>query len=364
MYTIILQTFRLRTLSSTRLAKLTLLIFRDYLHQEKANSSKKVNSNMILIFSSLVSVLCLSAPWSVSIASGQVQTTDAIRTLQGGDDGQCPSIEERERTRSDLSQIVASVIATMTTTTTPARSTTVGMPTEASVTTMPSMTGTYTCNGTPGWRRVAFINMTDTSYNCPTGLNLTSYSKRTCGRSHTSPGCSSTTFSVGGLPYSRVCGRIRGYQFGATDAFRGSSRSIDSYYVEGVSLTHGGTGSRQHIWTLAAGISEVTTRWPNNGCPCDTAAHSVVPSFVGNDYFCESGVHSEWNYGFILYSNDTLWDGHDCTSTSTCCQFNSPPWFTKNLPTATTDDIELRICVKNTPSIEDVPLELIELYVQ
>jgi hypothetical protein len=37
----------------------------------------------------------------------------------------------------------------------------------------------HTCDGTPGWRRVAFINMTDTSYNCPAGLNLTSYSKRT-----------------------------------------------------------------------------------------------------------------------------------------------------------------------------------------
>ena len=290
---------------------------------------------MILIFSSLVSVLCLSAPGSVSIANGQGEVTD-VKVLERGDDWQCPTMEERERARNEIHQIANSVIAST------------------------------VCNGTPGWRRVAFINMTDTSYNCPTGLNLTSYSKRTCGRSHTIEiGCSSTTFSVGGLPYSRVCGRIRGYQFGATDAFRWSSRSIDSYYVDGVSLTHGGTGSRQHIWTLAAGLSEVTTRFSISGCPCDTASYSDVPSFVGNDYFCESGVHSEWcPYTFVLYPNDVLWDGQDCTANSTCCQLNNPPWFTKNLPNATTDDIELRICTSYTPQFDDIPLELIELYVQ
>ena len=290
---------------------------------------------MILILGSLLSVLCLSAPWSISIASDQVQMTD-LKVLERGDDGKCSFVEERERARNEIHQITTLVISSV-----------------------------YTCSGTPGWRRVAFINMTDTSYNCPTGLNLTSYSKKTCGRSHTiRGGCSSSTFSVGGLPYSRVCGRIRGYQFGLARAFNYSSQDIDSHYVVGVSLTHGGTGSRQHIWTFVVGLTEVTTTYTHFACPCDTAANSFVPVFVGNDYFCESGVHSEWKFGFILYPNDVLWDGQDCTSTSTCCQFNNPPWFTKNLPTATADDVELRICTSEVPSFEDIPLELIELYVQ
>ena len=55
-----------------------------------------------------------------------------------------------------------------------------------------------------------------------------------------------------------MCRRLRGYQFGATDAFIYSAQGIDSYYVEGVSLTHGGAGRRQHIWTFAAGLSEGT----------------------------------------------------------------------------------------------------------
>ena len=151
----------------------------------------------------LVLLNCLSpGPGSIIVISGQGQKT-STKVLEEGGDCQCASVEERERARNGIHQIANSaILATI-------------------------------CNGTPGWRRVAFINMTDTSYNCPTGLSLTSYSKRTCGRSHTtSVGCSSTTFSIGGLPYSRVCGRIRGYQFGATTAFWGyvnRNQGIDGY---------------------------------------------------------------------------------------------------------------------------------------
>ena len=146
--------------------------------------------SQFVTYSTLI-VLCLSLG-SVTIISGQRQIIDA-QILDEGGDQQYPSEEARERIRNE---IVNSAIS--------------------------AITGhqLHTCNGTPGWRRVAFINMTDTSYNCPTGLNLTSYSKRTSGASHTTMGgCSPTTFSVGSLPYSRVCGRIRGYQFGGTDAF-------------------------------------------------------------------------------------------------------------------------------------------------
>ena len=51
---------------------------------------------MILILGSLLSVLCLSAPGSVSIASGQGEMTD-LKVLERGDDGKCSSMEERER---------------------------------------------------------------------------------------------------------------------------------------------------------------------------------------------------------------------------------------------------------------------------
>ena len=344
-------------------------------------------------------VFLLYAPGLVIIARGQIQVA-GFKVLKTGDYGQCPSVEKRERAINEIDQSInltmvatlptsapASAIPTLSTMTSeitvsatdstnamsvtasasvvsvPATTPATSMPTTASVTIQTTMTD---CGG-PGWRRVAFINMTDTNYNCPTGLNLTSHSKRTCGRSHTTyGGCSSATFSVGDLPYSCVCGRIRGYQVGTTGGFGYRVNDIDNYYVDGVSLTHGDPGSRQHIWTFAAGVSEVTTSFLDYGCPCDTAPPSVVPAFVGNDYFCESGLHSEWSNSYLgmLFPGDVLWDGQGCTSNSTCCQFNNPPWFTKNLTSATTDDIELRICTDCRPACDDVPIELIELYVQ
>ena len=293
--------------------------------------------------------LCLSVG-SFIVASSEgyevpSETINAKVYVLSGCDSQCPTMEEREKVLGEIHQDVYQAIAS----------------------TLQLLN--YTCNGTPGWRRVAFINMTDTSYNCPTGLNLTQSPKRTCAsqyRPFAVGGCTSTTFSIGDLhiPYSRVCGRIRGYQFGVTDAFYSSFEAgIDSYYVDGVSLTHGDAESRQHIWTFASGLREIRTNARNN-CPCDTGNYDVVPAFVGNDFFCESAVTSSDPVPRQLFPDDVLWDGQDCTSTSTCCQLHNPPWFTKNLPTATTDDIELRICTSATTSAEDTPLELIELYIQ
>ena len=118
-------------------------------------------------------------------------------------------------------------------------------PTNASTTVAPAL-----CGG-PGWRRIVFLNLTNTSQVCPSRLQLTSYSRRTCGRAHSGWfSCSSTTFSVGGSQYSRVCGRALAYRRGQNYGFYGywhNNRDIDGQYVDGLSLTHGAHGSRQHI---------------------------------------------------------------------------------------------------------------------
>ena len=78
----------------------------------------------------------------------------------------------------------------------------------------------YSCGGTGGWRRVVYLDMTDPHTTCPSGWNMTGYSKRTCGRNSTGlRTCSSATFPVSGGEYSRVCGRIKAYQWGDTLAF-------------------------------------------------------------------------------------------------------------------------------------------------
>ena len=303
-------------------------------HLDQANLVIFAKFSMIIIL-----VLCLFS--SVTIAT-RGQSRLAIKVLPTSIGGQCPSVEERERVRNEIHQLVNETVYDI------------------------AASYSHTCNGTPGWKRIAFINMTDTSYSCPTGLKLTSYSKRTCGQSHIGGTGPSTTFGVGGLPYSQVCGRIKGYQFGATHAFLPYFLDgFDAYYVDGVSLTHGRSGSREHIWTFAAGWSESNNTYSDYNCPCDTSNNDRVPSFVGNDYFCESGLNTAGNAGqYIFHPDDPLWDGQNCTDNSTCCEFNNPPWFTKTLNASTTDNIELSISTIELPSMGDIPLELIELYVQ
>ena len=68
------------------------------------------------------------------------------------------------------------------------------------------------------WTRVANINMTVPSTMCPSGLERVTSPKRSC-RKNVDRGSSSTTLSTFGLPYNKVCGYIKGYQFATPDAF-------------------------------------------------------------------------------------------------------------------------------------------------
>ena len=73
----------------------------------------------------------------------------------------------------------------------------------------------YLCGGTGGWRRVVYLDMTDNSTTCPSGWQLTGYSKRTCGRVSTGYNtCDSATFPVSGGEYTRMCSRIKAYHWG------------------------------------------------------------------------------------------------------------------------------------------------------
>lgn len=117
----------------------------------------------------------------------------------------------------------------------------------------PSMDTAMPCSE-PDWKRVAFVNMTDPKQiNCPPGLHLITDPIRMCGRNATSDyRCNSTTFSVGGSSYTKVCGRMRGYQYGSTFTFLlyfnySCCKSIEKAYLDGISLTHGAEGKRQHI---------------------------------------------------------------------------------------------------------------------
>ena len=135
------------------------------------------------------------------------------------------------------------------------RITTELMKIERSIVTEDNIIGSK-CGGTLGWRRAVYMNMSEPGTNCPSGWQLMPYSRRVCGRSsHRYPSCDSVFFPVGGGSYSQVCGRIRAFQFGLTDAFlEYNNHGIDDAYFSGVAVLVSTSGHLQleHMRTIPA----------------------------------------------------------------------------------------------------------------
>ena len=289
-----------------------------------------------LVYIAVASFAVLAQPAVAQGANATLPLTYPGQVLQGGGSRTCLSEEQREILRNEIRNATRSMLG------------------ESVVPILQA------CGGL-GWRRVAYLNMSDPSQQCPSVWQEITTPHRTCGRRSTSASCEGLTYSTGSEQYDQVCGRIVGYQSGTPDAFRTSSQSIDSYYLDGVSLTYG--SPRQHIWSFAGGFDEGST---TVACPCVTGSTNgnYIPLFVGQNYFCESGI-TRYSSGYAFWPNgDPLWDGQGCGPTSSCCTFNSPPWFNVQLPSPTTDDIEVRICGNQAIGDEDTPIQLMGLFVK
>ena len=217
------------------------------------------------------------------------------------------------------------------------------------------------CGSGGGWTRLAYLDMSDSTQSCPSGFSLyQSGGVRACGRPESYGSCVSVKFPSNGISYSQVCGRVVGYQYGHTDAVSDYHNNINSYYVEGVSITRG--SPRQHVWTLMAGYTEANAG--SSECPCNTGSTVSVVPFIGNNYFCESG-NTASGTSSILYTSDPLWDGYNCRSyEAPCCTAAGPPWFHRDYGTSTTTDyIELRVC-GDVGNSEDSPVSFYEIYVK
>uniref|UniRef100_A0A1X7T4T0 Fibrinogen C-terminal domain-containing protein n=1 Tax=Amphimedon queenslandica TaxID=400682 RepID=A0A1X7T4T0_AMPQE len=106
------------------------------------------------------------------------------------------------------------------------------------------------CGSGGGWTRLAYLDMTDATVNCPSGFRLyQSGGVRACGKPVRGASCVSVQFPSNGTSYTQICGRVTGYQWGSPDGIDGVN-NINSYYVDGVSITRG--SPRQHVWTLIA----------------------------------------------------------------------------------------------------------------
>ena len=197
------------------------------------------------------------------------------------------------------------------------------------------------------WYRLIFLNMSDPSQECPPTWREYTDGVRACGRPVNGTGSCAAILHLTGQTYSRVCGRLIGYQYKTPDAFR-QYNNMNDIDLDGINITRG--AQHDHIWSYVAGH----TRDRQSDCPCSSNNTSSPPRSISNRYYCESGSPS---------SNHLLWDSQQCEGT---CRngANSPPWFSVKLPSPTIDAIEVNICCDQRTNDEDVLVELIEIYVQ
>ena len=233
-----------------------------------AQETLKMTLSYILL---LVAVSSFAESSSASQQNSTLPVTIAPAVLSGGDVGACPSSDSLDSLRQTVKQEIVTALQ------------------EISPVNCP-------CGGSGRWTNIANVNFSDPDVACPSGFTLITEPVRGCGRA---PGeaatCKSVVFSSGGQSYSRVCGRVNGYQKGVPDAFNvyTTLRGLEDTYVDGVSLTHGAPGSRKHIWTFASSLRETGSGYcPEWNCACTNTEYNwpyEVHSFVGNNYFCATG---------------------------------------------------------------------------
>ena len=81
--------------------------------------------------------------------------------------------------------------------------------------------------------------------------------------------------------------------------------------VNGILISHG--KAQKHIWAYVVGYQQTgTTAVPTSKyiCPCSGAQCNSFTPFIGNDYYCDSGVDSDLVKG-VFYTTP-LWNGEGC----------------------------------------------------
>ena len=135
------------------------------------------------------------------------------------------------------------------------------------------------CNVTGGWARIGYLDMTQPTQSCPS--SLTPYKEdghRVCRWPSNTPSCNSIILQNNGISYSQICGKVTAYQYTAPDAVsnRAQENNLNSYYLDGISITHG--SPRQHVRSLIIGLHENAATGRSSNCPCATG--SPVQSFI------------------------------------------------------------------------------------
>ena len=217
------------------------------------------------------------------------------------------------------------------------------------------------------WMRIGYFDTRQPLAECPDPLmRLVVGGNSYCVRQAVER-CDSVFIKSLGSNYSEVCGMIMAKQYGHPNAFWDAPRdSPDDGYAEGILITRG--SPRQHVWAyVVADVANPPVGYTNpDMCPCTGHASAPQPpSFVGNDYYCDSGNDAGGNAIERQLYNKTLWnsEGTMCSVSATCCENPDQPWFRKKLDAPTNDNIELRWCA-NEDLREATATERVELYIR
>ena len=217
------------------------------------------------------------------------------------------------------------------------------------------------CGTIGGWTRLGHLEMSSDHKTCPNeqfsyinkeGLHL-------CRIKSDKVGCATASYSPHGIKYSTICGYARGYQKGKVYAFV-KSYQLTSFYLDGVSFQRfdasSSTKERKHIWSYACGLSDKIKS--SYVCPCNVGAPEGAkqPSYVGNNYYCESGTSTSPGKT-DFFPKDPLWDGKEFNNLEVPCRKDMMPYFKRTYDSAITDDINVKLCRTFGATNRDVYLE-------
>eukprot|EP00750_Incisomonas_marina_P025978 INCI583.1.p1 GENE.INCI583.1~~INCI583.1.p1 ORF type:complete len:1394 (+),score=246.06 INCI583.1:490-4182(+) len=137
----------------------------------------------------------------------------------------------------------------------------------------------------------------------------------------------------------------------SADGFASASSATldDDYFMEGVAIARlAADGTREHIFAAAVGIAYDTANTgyncPSSNCGYNDTTYCVgpsAPSFVGTDYWCDSGNPGTWEQ--IWYK-----------------PMNTPTW-TVAMDFAKGDTIEVRAMADQASSNEDVGIQRLKM---
>ena len=229
----------------------------------------------------------------------------------------------------------------------------------------------HPCGG-PGWRPAVTLDMNVPGTQCPPGWEKefadTNGNRPACfAPSGAALSCATVTYDMTGKPYSQVCGRIHAYGIGSTTAFQAfydasasPTATVDDFYAVGVILSR----ENDHIWSFVAGSGPPFGGSASTDCPCVEGEDNFIminaadlPSFLNGDYFCEAPLPNP--------IDAPLWDGLNCVDNSECCDFGTPPYFTKVLDTENDEALEVKICLEMpTSPPNEVGVYFMDIYVK